>query len=69
MIEQSLKEQGLSVKRSDSEDIKRLMAVYYVQNAATERFEDFDGGRLDHPGELTAVHKMLITILKNCGIL
>ena len=28
-IEKSLKEQGFSVKRADSEDIKRILAVYY----------------------------------------
>ena len=41
-IEKSLKEQGFSVKRADSEDIKRILAVYYEQNVTTERFEDFD---------------------------
>ena len=41
----SLKEQGFSVKRADSEDIKRILAVYYEQNVTTERFEDFDGER------------------------
>ena len=44
-LEQSLKEQGLSVKRADKEDIKRLLAVYYEQNVTTEKFEDFDGER------------------------
>ena len=44
-IEKSLKEQGFSVKRADSEDIKRILGVYYEQNVTTERFEDFDGER------------------------
>ena len=44
-IEKSLKEQGFSVKRADSEDMKRILAVYYEQNVTTERFEDFDGER------------------------
>lgn len=44
-IEKSLKEQGFSVKWADSEDIKRILAVYYEQNVTTERFEDFDGER------------------------
>ena len=44
-IEKPLKEQGFSVKRADSEDIKRILAVYYEQNVTTERFEDFDGER------------------------
>ena len=44
-IEKSLKEQGFSVKRADSEDINRILAVYYEHNVTTERFEDFDGER------------------------
>ena len=44
-IEKSLKEQGFSVKRAGTEDIKRILAVYYEQNVTTERFEDFDGER------------------------
>ena len=44
-IEKSLKEQGFSVKRADSEDIKRILAVYSEQNVTTERLEDFDGER------------------------
>ena len=44
-IEKSLKEQSLSVKRADKEDIKRILAVYYEQNVTTEKFEDFDGER------------------------
>lgn len=44
-IEKSLKEQGFSVRRADSEDIKRLLAVYFEQNVTTEKFEDFDGER------------------------
>ena len=44
-IEKSLKEQGFSASRAGSEDIKRIMAVYYEQNVTSERFEDFDGER------------------------
>ena len=44
-IEKSLKEQGFSASRADSEDIKRIMAVYYEQNVTSEKFEDFDGER------------------------
>ena len=44
-IEKSLKEQGFSVKRADSGDIKRILAVYYEQNVTSEKFEDFDGER------------------------
>ena len=34
-IEKSLKEQGFSVSRAGREDIKRLLAVYYEQNAVS----------------------------------
>ena len=44
-IEKSLKEQGFSASRAGSEDIKRIMAVYYEQNVTSERFKDFDGER------------------------
>ena len=44
-IEKSLKEQGISAKRADKEDIKRILAVYFEQNVTTEKFEDFDGER------------------------
>ena len=44
-IEKSLKEQGFIVSRAGSEDIKRLLAVYFEQNVTTEKFEDFDGER------------------------
>ena len=50
-IEKSLKEQGFSVKRAGTEDIKRILAVYYEQNVTTERFEDFDGERWIIPGD------------------
>lgn len=44
-IEKSLKEQGFCASRAGSEDIKRIMAVYYEQNVTSEKFEDFDGER------------------------
>lgn len=44
-IEKSLKEQGFIVSRAGSEDIKRLLAVYFEQNVTTEKFENFDGER------------------------
>lgn len=44
-IEKSLKEQGFIASRAGSEDIKKLLAVYFEQNVTTERFEDFDGER------------------------
>lgn len=50
-IEKSLKEQGFSASRAGSEDIKRIMAVYYEQNVTSEKFEDFDGERWIIPND------------------
>lgn len=50
-IEKTLREQGFASKRADSEDIKRLMAVYFEQNVTSEKFEDFDGKRWLIPDE------------------
>ena len=44
-IEKTLREQGFIAKRSDKEDIKRILAVYFEQNVTTERFEEYDGDR------------------------
>jgi len=44
-IEKSLKDQGFTVRRADSFDIKRLLGVYYEQNVTTEVYEEFDGER------------------------
>jgi len=44
-IEKSLKDQGFITRRTDKEDIKRLLGVYYEQNVTTEKYEDFDGER------------------------
>jgi hypothetical protein len=44
-VEKSLADQGFSVKRADSADLKKLLGVYFEQNVTTERFEDFDGER------------------------
>jgi hypothetical protein len=44
-IEKTLREQDFSVKRADSEDIRRILAVYFEQNVTSEKFEDFDGER------------------------
>ena len=44
-IEKTLRDQGFSVKRTEKEDIKRILAVYFEQNVTTEKFEDFDGER------------------------
>ena len=44
-IEKSLKDQGFTVRRCGSEDIKRLLGVYYEQNVTTEKYEEHDGDR------------------------
>lgn len=44
-IEKSLKDQGFTVRRCGSEDIKRILGVYYEQNVTTEVYEDNDGER------------------------
>lgn len=44
-IEKSLKEQGFTVRRCGSEELKRLLGVYYEQNVTTEKFENHDGER------------------------
>lgn len=50
-IEKTLREQGFSSKRTEREDIKRMLAIYLKQNVTTERFEDFDGERWVITGE------------------
>lgn len=44
-IEKALKDQGFTARRCGSEDIKRLLGVYYEQNVTTEIYEDNDGER------------------------
>ena len=44
-IEKSLKDQGFTVRRCGSEDITRLLGVYYEQNVTTEKYEENDGDR------------------------
>ena len=44
-IEKTLKEQGFAIRRAETEDIKRLLAVYFEQNVTQESFEDHDGDR------------------------
>ncbi len=45
LIEKSLLDRGLRVRLADRQDIKRILAVYYQQDAVTEQFPDFDGER------------------------
>lgn len=42
-IEKRLLDRGLRVRLAEQQDIKRLLAVYYQQDAVTEQFPDFDG--------------------------
>ena len=45
LIEKSLLDRGLRVRLADRQDIKRILAVYYHQDAVTDQFPDFDGER------------------------
>ena len=38
-------DEGFTVRRCGSEDIKRLLGVYYEQNVTTEKYEENDGDR------------------------
>lgn len=44
-LEKALRGRGFSVRLADSQEIMRLLSVYFAQNVTTERFEDFDGQR------------------------
>lgn len=44
-IEKSIKDNGFTVRRATEQDLKRMLGVYFEQNATTERFEDHDGER------------------------
>ncbi len=44
-IEKSLKDQGFVCKKADSNDLKRILGVYFEQNVTQDRYEDFDGER------------------------
>ena len=41
--EKSLRDGGFHVKLANTQDIKRILAVYYQRDMATETFPDFDG--------------------------
>ena len=41
--EKSLRDGGFHVRLADTQDIKRILAVYYQRDMATESFPDFDG--------------------------
>lgn len=44
-IEKLLKENGFIAKHAGKEDIKRIFAVYFVQNLTQVYFDDYDGER------------------------
>lgn len=44
-IQKSLEDQGFSARQATGADLKRMLGVYFEQNATTEQFEDFDGER------------------------
>ncbi len=41
--EKSLRDGGFHVRLADTQDIKRILTVYYQRDMATESFPDFDG--------------------------
>ena len=41
--EKSLRDGGFHVRLADTQDIKRILMVYYQRDMATESFPDFDG--------------------------
>ncbi|MDR2903612.1 MAG: hypothetical protein LBU77_03800 [Clostridiales bacterium] len=49
-MEKLLKDQGFIAKRAEKEDIKRIFAVYFVQNLTQVYFDDYDGERFVHSG-------------------
>ena len=44
-VQKSLEDQGFKVRLAGKEDAKRMLGVYFEQNATTEKYEDFDGER------------------------
>ena len=44
-LEKALKGRGFIVRLAGSQEIMRLLAVYFAQNVTTEHFEDYDGQR------------------------
>lgn len=44
-MEKLLKDEGFSARLAGKEDIKRLYAVYFVQNITQVYFDDYDGAR------------------------
>lgn len=44
-VENLIAKQGFEVRRADVDDVKRLMAVYFVQDFTSEHYDDYDGER------------------------
>ena len=44
-MEKLLKDEGFTARLAGKEDIKRLYAVYFVQNITQVYFDDYDGAR------------------------
>ena len=44
-VEQIVREQGFAVRRSEQEDVMRIMAMYFEQNVTSDKLETFDGER------------------------
>ena len=42
-IEKRIHSHGFRVRLADEQDIKRILAVYYQQDAVTDRFDNYDG--------------------------
>ena len=44
-LEKSIQDAGFRVRAAQAQDVKRILACYYEQDVAAERFENFDGER------------------------
>ena len=44
-IQKSLEDQGFKASLATGEELKRMLGVYFEQNATTEKYEDHDGER------------------------
>ena len=44
-VQKSLEDQGFKASLANGEDMKRMLGVYFEQNATTEKYEDYDGER------------------------
>lgn len=42
-LEKRIHSHGFRVRLADGQDVKRILAVYYQQDAVTDRFDDYDG--------------------------